>query len=251
MTTTHTYDAVIVGAGGAGLRAAIETSDRVRTAVISKLYPTRSHTGAAQGGVCAALGNMEEDYPGVARVRHREGWRLPDGPARRRAPDERGGRRDLSARALGTAVQPHARRPDRAAPVRRSHAQPRRGAGHARVLRGRPHRSHDPADALPAVREARRPVLQRVLLPGPAARRRRPHRGRGGVRAGHGRAPRVPGQVRDVRDRRLRPDVPRLVQRARPHRRRSRRWRTGAASRSRTWSSSSSIRPACTSWASC
>jgi succinate dehydrogenase / fumarate reductase flavoprotein subunit len=63
MTTTHTYDAVIVGAGGAGLRAAIETSDRVRTAVISKLYPTRSHTGAAQGGVCAALGNMEEDYP--------------------------------------------------------------------------------------------------------------------------------------------------------------------------------------------
>jgi len=63
MTTTHTYDAVIVGAGGAGLRAAIEASDRVRTAVISKLYPTRSHTGAAQGGMCAALGNMEEDYP--------------------------------------------------------------------------------------------------------------------------------------------------------------------------------------------
>jgi succinate dehydrogenase / fumarate reductase flavoprotein subunit len=63
MTTTHTYDAVIVGAGGAGLRAAIEASDRVRTAVISKLYPTRSHTGAAQGGMCAALGNVEEDYP--------------------------------------------------------------------------------------------------------------------------------------------------------------------------------------------
>jgi succinate dehydrogenase / fumarate reductase flavoprotein subunit len=63
MTITHTYDAVIVGAGGAGLRAAIETSGRVKTAVISKLYPTRSHTGAAQGGVCAALGNVEEDYP--------------------------------------------------------------------------------------------------------------------------------------------------------------------------------------------
>ena len=57
------YDAVIVGAGGAGLRAAIETSDRVSTAVISKLYPTRSHTGAAQGGMCAALANVEEDYP--------------------------------------------------------------------------------------------------------------------------------------------------------------------------------------------
>jgi succinate dehydrogenase / fumarate reductase flavoprotein subunit len=63
MTTTHTYDAVIVGAGGAGLRAAIEASGAVKTAVISKLYPTRSHTGAAQGGVCAALGNLEEDYP--------------------------------------------------------------------------------------------------------------------------------------------------------------------------------------------
>jgi len=61
MTTFHTYDAVIVGAGGAGLRAAIETSDAVKTAVISKLYPTRSHTGTAQGGMCAALANVEED----------------------------------------------------------------------------------------------------------------------------------------------------------------------------------------------
>jgi len=63
MTTFHTFDAVIVGAGGAGLRAAIEASDRVKTAVISKLYPTRSHTGTAQGGVCAALANVEEDSP--------------------------------------------------------------------------------------------------------------------------------------------------------------------------------------------
>jgi succinate dehydrogenase flavoprotein subunit len=63
VTTTHTYDAVVVGAGGAGLRAAIELSERCRTVVISKLYPTRSHTGAAQGGVCAALGNVEEDSP--------------------------------------------------------------------------------------------------------------------------------------------------------------------------------------------
>jgi succinate dehydrogenase / fumarate reductase flavoprotein subunit len=63
MTTTHTYDAVIVGAGGAGLRAALEASKAVKTCVISKLYPTRSHTGTAQGGMCAALGNVEEDYP--------------------------------------------------------------------------------------------------------------------------------------------------------------------------------------------
>src|SRR5881409_2616140 len=64
MTTTHTYDCVIVGAGGAGLRAAIEAVDGgCRTAVVFKLYPTRSHTGAAQGGMCAALGNVEEDSP--------------------------------------------------------------------------------------------------------------------------------------------------------------------------------------------
>ncbi len=58
---THTYDVVIVGAGGAGMRAALESSSRTRTAVLSKLYPTRSHTGAAQGGMCAALANVEED----------------------------------------------------------------------------------------------------------------------------------------------------------------------------------------------
>jgi succinate dehydrogenase flavoprotein subunit len=63
LTTVHTYDAVIVGAGGAGLRAALEASKEVRACVISKLYPTRSHTGTAQGGMCAALGNVEEDYP--------------------------------------------------------------------------------------------------------------------------------------------------------------------------------------------
>ena len=57
----HSYDAVIVGAGGAGLRAAIEVAGKCRTAVITKLYPTRSHTGAAQGGMCAALANVEED----------------------------------------------------------------------------------------------------------------------------------------------------------------------------------------------
>src|SRR5437763_11401159 len=57
----HSYDAVVVGAGGAGLRAAIETAGKCRTAVLTKLYPTRSHTGAAQGGMCAALANVEED----------------------------------------------------------------------------------------------------------------------------------------------------------------------------------------------
>ncbi|MFK4144232.1 succinate dehydrogenase flavoprotein subunit [Streptomyces sp. NPDC004065] len=57
----HKYDTVIVGAGGAGMRAAIEATKRSRTAVLTKLYPTRSHTGAAQGGMAAALANVEED----------------------------------------------------------------------------------------------------------------------------------------------------------------------------------------------
>jgi len=61
MTQYHSHDAVIIGAGGAGLRGALEASKRVKTAVITKLYPTRSHTGAAQGGMCAALANVEED----------------------------------------------------------------------------------------------------------------------------------------------------------------------------------------------
>src|SRR5215210_9374835 len=58
----HRFDAVIVGAGGAGLMAAAQLSHVCSTAVISKLYPPRSHTGAAQGGISAALGNVEEDH---------------------------------------------------------------------------------------------------------------------------------------------------------------------------------------------
>src|SRR5258708_13391538 len=59
--TYHRFDSIIVGAGGAGLMAALESSRRVGTAVVSKLYPTRSHTGAAQGGIAAALANLEND----------------------------------------------------------------------------------------------------------------------------------------------------------------------------------------------
>ena len=61
--TVHHYqhDVVIVGAGGAGMRAAIEAGPHAKVAVISKLFPTRSHTGAAQGGMAAALANVEED----------------------------------------------------------------------------------------------------------------------------------------------------------------------------------------------
>jgi succinate dehydrogenase flavoprotein subunit len=60
---THQFEVVVVGAGGAGLMAGLYASRTAKTAVISKLYPTRSHTGAAQGGIGAALGNYEEDHP--------------------------------------------------------------------------------------------------------------------------------------------------------------------------------------------
>ncbi|KAK6061005.1 hypothetical protein COOONC_01333 [Cooperia oncophora] len=58
----HAFDAVVVGAGGAGLRAAMGLSEGgLKTAVITKIFPTRSHTVAAQGGVNAALGSMNKD----------------------------------------------------------------------------------------------------------------------------------------------------------------------------------------------
>ena len=63
MANIHQFDVVVVGAGGAGLMAGLYASRGAKTAVISKLYPTRSHTGAAQGGISAALGNYEEDKP--------------------------------------------------------------------------------------------------------------------------------------------------------------------------------------------
>ena len=58
----RSFDAVVVGAGGAGLRAALQLSEAgLSVAVLSKVFPTRSHTVAAQGGIGAALGNMGED----------------------------------------------------------------------------------------------------------------------------------------------------------------------------------------------
>ncbi|MBW1852376.1 MAG: succinate dehydrogenase flavoprotein subunit [Deltaproteobacteria bacterium] len=59
----HEFEVVVVGSGGAGLYAALETSKASKTAVLSKIHPMRSHTGAAQGGISAALGNVEEDNP--------------------------------------------------------------------------------------------------------------------------------------------------------------------------------------------
>ena len=100
------------------------------TAVLTKLYPTRSHTGAAQGGVCAALGNQEGGPLGVAHVRHRQGRRLPRS-TRTRA-------EILAQEAIDTRHRARAHGPaastgrltgkHRPAPFRRPHPQLRRGA---------------------------------------------------------------------------------------------------------------------------
>ncbi len=63
MANIHQFDVIVIGAGGAGLMAGLYASRTAKTAVISKLYPSRSHTGAAQGGIAAALGNIEKDTP--------------------------------------------------------------------------------------------------------------------------------------------------------------------------------------------
>jgi len=60
---THQFEVIVIGAGGAGLMAGLYASKTAKTAVISKLYPTRSHTGTAQGGIGAALASQEEDHP--------------------------------------------------------------------------------------------------------------------------------------------------------------------------------------------
>jgi succinate dehydrogenase / fumarate reductase flavoprotein subunit len=63
MADLHQHDVLIVGGGGAGLMAALQASRNSKTAVLTKLHPVRSHTGAAQGGICAALGSEEPDRP--------------------------------------------------------------------------------------------------------------------------------------------------------------------------------------------
>ena len=63
MANVHQFEVIVVGAGGAGLMAGLYASRNAKTAIISKLYPTRSHTGAAQGGIAASLGNTDGDNP--------------------------------------------------------------------------------------------------------------------------------------------------------------------------------------------
>ena len=165
------HDVLVVGAGCAGMRAAIEAFDAgADVALISKIHPTRSHSGAAEGGINAALGNASEDDPETHAFDTVKGSDyLGDQDAIEVLCDEAPGRR-LPARELGRRLLAHRGRPDRAAPVRR-----RRRAAHR--LRGRHHRPRPDPGALRADDEARHPRLRGVLRL-EARRRRRPLPGR-------------------------------------------------------------------------
>ncbi len=222
----HQFDIVIVGAGGAGMRAAIEAGPGARTAVISKLYPTRSHTGPAQGGMAAALANVEEDSwewhtfdtvkggdylvdqdaaeilakEAIDAVIDLENMGLPFN----RTPEGKIDDSDASADTPPTTAS----RPS-AAPATR-----------------RPHGPHDPADAVPELRQARHQLLQRVLCArsphGRSARRHDADRGCRRVRARDRRPARLPVEGRHLRDGRLRQDLQDDLERAHPDRRRRR-----------------------------
>ena len=148
----HIYDVVVVGAGGAGLRATMGAAEKgLKTACITKVFPTRSHTVAAQGGIAASLGNMGPDHWTWHMYDTVKGsdW-LGDQDAIeylcREAPAA-----VYRARACRAAVQPHCRRQDLPARVRRNDPEHGRGTRRAAHLRrGRPHRPCDASHALPA-----------------------------------------------------------------------------------------------------
>ena len=151
---THVFDVVIVGAGGAGMRAALEAGPRARTAVLTKLYPTRSHTGAAQGGMCAALANVEEDnweWHTFDTVKGGD-YLVDQDAAEIMCKEAIDAVLDLENMGLPFNRTPEGKH--RPAPLRRPHPQPRRGRRAPRLLRGRPHRPHDPADAVPELHQA-------------------------------------------------------------------------------------------------
>ena len=135
----------MVGAGGAGLYAALELKrdlgPEARIGVISKLYPSRSHTGAAQGGVCAALGNTEEDHWEWHWFDTVKGgdYLVDQDAAEVMCHDAV--ETVINLEHLGLPFNRTAGGADRPAPLRRPHPQLRRGPGAPRLLRRRPDRA--------------------------------------------------------------------------------------------------------------
>jgi succinate dehydrogenase / fumarate reductase flavoprotein subunit len=154
--TDHAYDVVVVGAGGAGLRATLGTTiEGLKTACISKVFPTRSHTVAAQGGVAAALGNMSDDD---------WRWHMYDTVKGSDWLGDQDAIEYMCRNAVPAVIElehfgvPFSRTEsgiDLSAPVRRSHDGLRRGRpGQPRLRCRRPYRTRDPAHALPAIAQA-------------------------------------------------------------------------------------------------
>ena len=140
--------------------AALNSAEAGRVAVLSKLYPTRSHTGAAQGGIGAALGNVEED--------HWE-WHMFDTV---KGSDYLGDQDAIEVMCreaidtvyelehMGLPLQPDARRKNRPTSLRRAYQRVRQGSGEACVLCRGPDGTHDLANPLSAVYPARRHLLR-------------------------------------------------------------------------------------------
>ena len=248
--TVHDYQAVIVGAGGAGLWAALELARKgVKAAVLTKLYPrglTPARPRAASALPLATRKRTTGNGTCTTPSRAATTWSTRTRPRSSRA---RRSRRVFELEHMGL---PFNRTPDGKIDQRRFGGHTRNyGEGPVRrvVLRRRPHRPHDPADALPAVHQARRQVLRRVPRRGPVARRR-PGRGRGGLPHCRWRPAHLPinavmfatggfGRMYKITSNALALTGDGLAR------------ATAAGCRWRTWSSSSSTRPASTASASC
>ena len=221
---TRQFDAVVVGAGGAGLRGALQLSEAgLKVAVLSKVFPTRSHTVAAQGGVGASLGQHGPRFVGMAHVRYGQGLRLARRPGRDRVHVPRGAEGRDRARALRHAVRSQRERHDLPAPVRRPYAEHgRRSGGAALLLRGRPYRARDVAHPLSAQRARQHAVLRRVDGARSRARsersRARRHRAGDGIGRSHDSA----GARHSLRHGRSGPDFRRYDECVHQYRRRRR-----------------------------
>ena len=215
------FDAVIVGAGGSGLRASLElASAGLKVAVLSKVFPTRSHTVAAQGGVGAALGNMGEDNWLWHMYDTDQGVGLPGRPGRDRVHVPHGARSRDRARALRHAFRPQRERHHLPAPLRRALGEFRREAGAEELLRGRPHRPRDAAHALPAQRPREDAVLRRMDGAGPHSRPRWRGARRDRARDGNRRDRDLPGEGDALRHGRRRAHLRVLHQRVHQYGRR-------------------------------
>ena len=164
----HTYDVVVVGAGGAGLRATFGLAAAgLSTACITKVFPTRSHTVAAQGGISAALGNMDPDD---------WRWHMYDTVKGSDWLGDQDAIEYMCREAPAAVIElehygvPFSRTEDGRIyqrPFGGHMKEYGKGTGAARLRRRRPHRPRHPAHALSAVAQARRRVLRRILRPRP------------------------------------------------------------------------------------